>query len=212
LIAIRHLRSREVWPVIVVTILCVGSFMLAVIFIVPALAEDTDAGFAKNATMTALLFLAPAAIIQLVSAPLAGRLGARIGFASVLRVGITFSLAVTAALAFFTQQESTVIVLTFLLGVTFMGVALTALSALGVMQSPDEEPGALPGISNASFGIGVSLGFAWAGPILGTGTTASFKNSLWIVVAIGAVALLFSFVLRPKPGATGPAFARAPSH
>jgi hypothetical protein len=50
-----------------------------------------------------------------------------------------------------------------------MGVALTPLAALGVIQAPEDEPGSLPGISNAAFGIGGSLGFAWAGTVVGEG-------------------------------------------
>ena len=34
-----------------------------------------------------------------------------------------------------------------------MGVTLTPLAALGVIQAPEDEPGSLPGISNAAFGI-----------------------------------------------------------
>jgi predicted MFS family arabinose efflux permease len=109
------------------------------------------------------------------------------------------SLALTALLAIFAQHEIMVIALTGLLGITFMGVVLTALGALGVVQSPDDEPGALPGISTASFGIGVSLGFAWAGPMVGAATADTFQRALWICVVIGVVALAFSLVLRPKP-------------
>jgi predicted MFS family arabinose efflux permease len=212
LVAIEHMRSRETWPVIVVTILAMASMMLAVIYIVPAIAEDTDAGFAATATTTALLFIAPAALIQLAAAPLAGRLGARIGFVTVLRAGIMCSLAVIALLAVFVQHEAMVIALTVLLGITFMGIALTSLSALGVVQAPDDEPGALPGISNASFGIGISLGFAWAGPVVGAGTTASFQQAFWVCGVIGVIALVFSFILKPKPGALNPAFGATRSH
>jgi len=105
LLAIEHMRSRETWPLIAATILCMGSLMLAVIYIVPALAEDTDAGFATTATMTALLFVAPAAVIQVLSAPIAGRFGARIGFVTVLRAGIVSALALVALLAMFAQQR-----------------------------------------------------------------------------------------------------------
>ena len=55
-----------------------------------------------------------------------------------------------------------------------MGVTLTPLGALGVIQAPQDEPGSLPGISNASFGIGGSIGFAWAGTLVAEGTEASF--------------------------------------
>jgi predicted MFS family arabinose efflux permease len=212
LVAIEHMRSRETWPVIATTILCMGSLMLVAIFIVPSIAEDTDAGFAASATKTALLFVAPAAIIQLAAAPIAGRIGVRIGFVAVLRAGIVGSLLITALLAVFAQQESLVIALTFLLGITLFGVLLTALSALGVVQSPEDEPGALPGISNASFGIGISLGFAWAAPVVGAGTEASFQGAFWICAVIGVIALVFSLILKPKPGALDPAIGGTRPH
>ena len=35
-----------------------------------------------------------------------------------------------------------------------------------------------------SFGIGGSLGFAWAGTVVGEGTKASYHSALWICVAV----------------------------
>jgi MFS family permease len=200
LMAIKHMRSREAWPLIIVTILVMGSFMVVTGFLVPALAEDTDSGFGHNATMTALLFLTPASIVQVIAGPFVGRLAVRIGFVTVLRAGIVSSVAVTALLAVFAKQENIFIGLMVLYGLAFNAVLLTAMSSLGVIQASDEEPGALPGIANASYGIGASLGFAWAGPIVGSGTDTTFQHAFWVCMAIGAVALVFSVVLKPKPG------------
>ena len=86
-----------------------------------------------------------------------------------------------------------------LFGIVYNGLLLTSASGMGVVQAADHAPGSLPGISNACFGIGASIGFAWAGPIVGQGTESGYRASLWICVAIGVVALLSSFVLQPKP-------------
>jgi predicted MFS family arabinose efflux permease len=110
------------------------------------------------------------------------------------------SVAVTALLAVFANQENMIIGLMVLYGLAFNAVLLTAMSSLGVIQASDEAPGALPGIANASYGIGASLGFAWAGPIVGSGTDTTFQHAFWVCLAIGAVALVFSIVLKPKPG------------
>ena len=110
------------------------------------------------------------------------------------------TVIVTALLAFFAEQEYLVIAIMVLFGLVFNATLLTAMSALGVLQASDEEPGALPGISNASYGIGASLGFAWAGPIVGSGTDTSFQHAIWICVAIGLLALALSLILKPKPG------------
>ena len=115
---------------------------------------------------TALLFITPAALVQLTVAPLIGRLAVRIGWVTVLRAGLVSAVAVTALLAVFALDRNMAILLTLLFGAS-MGVALTPLAALGVIQAPEDEPGSLPGISNAAFGIGGSLGFAWAGRLSG---------------------------------------------
>jgi predicted MFS family arabinose efflux permease len=73
------------------------------------------------------------------------------------------------------------------------------LAAMGVIQAPEDEPGSLPGISNAAFGIGGSLGFAWAGTVVGEGTAASYHSALWICVAVGIAAIATSLILKPRP-------------
>ncbi|GAY17343.1 MFS transporter [Mycobacterium sp. shizuoka-1] len=202
LVGLTHLRSREAWPLLVVTILVMGSFMVVLGFIVPSLAEDTDSGFGLNATMTALLFLTPGAIVQVLTAPFVGRLAVRIGFVTVLRAGIAATVVVVTLMGVLTDHKYAVAGLMLVFGFTCTAVILTPLSSLGVLQASDEEPGALPGIANASYGIGFSLGFAWAGPIVGSGTDSTFHQALWTVVGIGVIALGFSFVLRPKPVAS----------
>ncbi|MBS1691778.1 MAG: MFS transporter [Actinobacteria bacterium] len=211
LIAIQHMRSREAWPLIVVTILVMGSFIVVLGYIIPALAEDPDSGFGHNATMAALLFLTPAAVVQIIAAPFIGRLAVRIGFVTVLRAGIASTIVVTALLAFFAQQQTAVIVVMVLFGITCNATLLTAMGTLGVLQASDEEPGALPGLANASYGIGASLGFAWAGPVVGSGTDASFQHAFWACTAIGVAALVFSLILKPKQNAMAPA-AVGPGH
>ncbi|MEZ0355183.1 MFS transporter [Mycobacterium sp. SA01] len=205
LIALKHMRSREAWPLLVVTILVMGSFMVVLGFIVPAMAEDPDSGFGLNATTTALLFLTPGAVVQVITAPFIGRLAVRIGFVTVLRAGIVATIVVVALIAAFADHKYVVAALMVIFGFTCTAVILTPLSSLGVLQASDEAPGALPGIANASYGIGFTLGFAWAGPIVGSGTDSTFQHALWFAVGIGVVALVFSLILRPKPFTTGTA-------
>lgn len=197
LVHIDDLRSRYAWPVIAVTILFFASFMVVLGFIIPSIAENGTVGFGESGVMTALLFITPAAVIQLIVAPLIGRLAVQIGWVTVLRAGLFGVLATTGLLAVFTLDKTMVIALMALFGAC-MGVALTPLAALGVIQAPEDEPGSLPGLSNAAFGIGGSIGFAWAGPVVGAGTRASYHSALWICVAIGIVAFATSLVLKPR--------------
>ena len=204
LVNVDQLRSREAWPLIAVTTLNMASFMMVIGFIVPYIAEDKDSGFGLDGLTTALLFITPAAIAQLITAPLAGRLAVRIGFVTLLRAGQTGGVIVTALVTMFWQDETMLAVLVALLGFTYMGMAGTAMGILGVVQAPDDEPGSLPGLSNAAYGIGSSIGFAWAGPIVGSGTVGSFTSSLWICVGMGVVGLVLSLILRPRATTVSP--------
>jgi MFS family permease len=211
LIHIDQLSSRYAWPVIAVTILCFASFMVVLSLIIPSIAEDDHIGFGANGQTTALLFISPAALVQLIVSPLIGRLAVRVGFVTVLRVGLSGAIAVTAALAIFALDRTMVIILMPAFGIV-LASCLTPLAALGVVQAPKDEPGSLPGLANAAFGIGGSIGFAWAGGIVAQGTKAGFESALWICAAIGVAALATSFILRPRPLGAEPDPIPAPAH
>ena len=202
LVHIDDLRSRYAWPLIVVTILCFASFMVVLSFIMPSIAENRTVGFNASGVTTALLFITPAALVQLIVAPLIGRLAVRIGFVTVLRAGIVGAVAVVALLAVFALDRNMAVLLMIGFGAV-MGVMLTPLAALGVIQAPEDEPGSLPGICNAAFGIGGSLGFTWAGTIVGEGTKASYHSALWVAVAIGVAAFATSLILKPRTAESG---------
>ena len=202
-VEIAYMRTREAWPLLVVTVLVMGSFMVINGFVVPSMAEDPDSGFGLNATTTALLFLTPGAIVQVLTAPLIGRLAVRVGFVTVLRAGVAASTVVVALMAVFADHKYAVAALMVVFGFTCFAVTLTPLSSLGVLQASEEEPGALPGIANAAYGIGFSLGFAWAGPMVGSGTDSTYQAALWTCVGIGVIALAFSTVLRPTAASRG---------
>ncbi|WP_319454984.1 MULTISPECIES: MFS transporter [unclassified Mycobacterium] len=203
LVDIDQMRSRQAWPLIVATILNMASFMVVAGFIVLKIAEDPDSGFGLDGTTTALLFLTPGALIQVLTAPLIGRLAVRIGFVTVFRAGILASIVATSLLAVFAEHKLALVVLMAVYGFAFMAMTMTTMSVLGVTQAPEDAPGSLPGISNAAFGIGSSLGFAWAGPVVGSGTHGSFSTALWICAAIGVVSLGASLILKPRPLETG---------
>lgn len=197
LIHIDQMASRYAWPLIAVTILCFASFMVVLNYIVPSIAENDSIGFGASGQLTALLFITPGALSQLVVAPPIGRLAAKIGFVTVLRAGLVAAVAVTALLAVFALDKPLVIVLMVALGVS-LAVALTPMSALGVLQAPPDEAGSLPGIANASYGIGGALGFAWAATVVSAGTQAGYHSALWICVGIGVLAVLASLILKPR--------------
>lgn len=203
LVQIDQMLSRYAWPVIAVTILCFASFMIVLGYLIPSIAEDHHVGFGASGQMTALLFITPAAAVQMLVSPLIGRIAVRIGFVTVLRAGLVGAIVVTALFAVFAFDKIMVIALMPVFGLV-LAATLTPIAALGVIQAPKDEPGSLPGIANAAFGIGGSIGFTWAGTVAGPGTRMGFESALWICAAIGVAALAMSIILRPRPLSTAP--------
>jgi predicted MFS family arabinose efflux permease len=199
LIAVHHLRSRQVWPVIATTVLTLAGIFAIINFTVVLLSQDVHHGFGLSASVSALLFLTPAALIGVFAAPLAGWLADRRGWIKTLRAGTGVSLACAIAAAMFADNQTAVLIAIAALGIFYNGFFLTAINGLSVLLSPKEAPAALPGINGASFGIGASLGVVLVAPFAAQATSAGYTTALWISVAITAAAFLVSlFVAAPK--------------
>ncbi|MBT2519802.1 MFS transporter [Arthrobacter sp. ISL-28] len=199
LIAVHHLRSRQVWPVIATTVLTLAGIFAIINFTVVLLSQDTKNGFGLSASLSALLFLTPAALIGVFAAPLAGWLADRRGWIKTLRAGTGLSLACAIVAATFADNQVAVLIAVAALGIFYNGFFLTAINGLSVLLSPKEAPAALPGINGASFGIGASLGVVVVAPFAAQATSAGSATALWISVAITAAAFIVSlFVAAPK--------------
>lgn len=199
LIAVHHLRSRQVWPVIATTVLTLAGIFAVINFTVVLLSQDTKNGFGLSASLSALLFLTPAALIGVFAAPLAGWLADRRGWIKTLRAGTGLSLACALAAAAFSDNQIAVLIAVAALGIFYNGFFLTAINGLSVLLSPKEAPAALPGINGASFGIGASLGVVLVAPFAAQATSAGYATALWISVAITTAAFIVSlFVAAPK--------------
>lgn len=199
LIAVHHLRSRQVWPVIATTVLTLAGIFAVMNFTVVLLSQDHDAGFGLSASLSALLFLTPAALIGVFAAPLAGWLAGRRGWIKTLRTGTALSLACAIAAATFSGNQVAVMIAVACLGIFYNGLFLTAINGLSVLLSPKEAPASLPGINGASFGIGASLGVVIVAPFAAQATPAGYATALWISVAITAAAFIVSlFAAAPK--------------
>ncbi|GAA1402611.1 MULTISPECIES: MFS transporter [Oerskovia] len=205
LIAVQHLRSRQVWPLIATTTLALAGIFAVINFSVVLLSQGGAPGFEMTASRSALVYLMPAALIGVVTAPLAGWLAGRFGWIKVLRVGMTISLVVLAVVATLTFNPWVVAAMVAILGVSYNGLVLTTVNGLGVLLSPREAPSALPGLNGASFGLGASIGIGVVAPFIARGTSAGYTTGLWISVGITALALVASWFIAPRPEADAPA-------
>jgi MFS family permease len=206
LVATRHLRRRATWATLLTTVLTMTGVFAVMNGLVPAFAQDAKAGLGMSATQSAWWTLTPYAIAGLAMGPLAGRLAATFGYGRVLRLGLAGAVGSVVLLIATLPAHSPVLLLTgsILVGIAYAGVANIVLNGLGIVLSPSENPGFLPGLNAGAFNLGAGLSFAVlyavetaatpAAPTSSAGYTAGMVAGLVILAA----AIATSFLI-PKP-------------
>jgi predicted MFS family arabinose efflux permease len=193
IIDVSLLASRLGWPLLLTTIFTLAGAFAAANFTIPLLSQDAQVGYGMSAFTSALMFLAPSAMVALIAAPLAGHLGPRIGWVRLVRVGAVGSVLLFIPLVLFPESPWVTFVVMALLGATFLGCVMTGVSGLAVIFSPPDKPGSLPGVNGSCFGLGVSLGIAVAATTvtaLSRGDRATFAGYHAALGAAGAFVLL----------------------
>lgn len=206
----KHLKSRRTWPLLATTILSLAGVYSFTTFSVVLLAEDAQAGFGLNATVTGLLFLVPPAIIGAICAPLVGWIANRTDWVWTLRVGMFACVAILIALSVFTFDKWAVFALTALTGIALNAMVFTTLNGLSVLLAPKDAPAVLSGLNGASFGIGAALGIALVAPFVALGTHAGYTTSLLISIGVAALAAIATLLLR-RPETSSPASEGTPA-
>ncbi|PKV99576.1 MFS transporter [Amycolatopsis echigonensis] len=206
LVPISQLRERATWALVSTTALTLAGVFAMMNGILPALAQDGALGFRLSAEGVSALVLTPYAVAGLLVGPLAGRLAAGFGYRTMLRSGIagafigmvalTFGVAATAPIFLF--------VIAVWVGVTYAGVANIMLNGLGVVLSPADRPGSLPGLNTGAFNIGAGLSFLVIYAIQTAATPSpTAPGTGYVAAAIGSAALLVAaFVVSfaiPRP-------------
>jgi predicted MFS family arabinose efflux permease len=200
LIRTTHLKSRQIWPIVATTLATLTGIFAAINFTVVVFSQDHRAGYGMSATASALLFLSPAAAIGVLAAPITGWLAPRVGWRRVMWSGLSLSIVALLAATLMLNQKWIVFAAFSLLGVFYNGLALTTINGLGVILSPEDAPGALPGLNGACFQIGAGLGIVLVAPVVATGTYASYQKAMWISTAIVILALLASLWVQGAAG------------
>ncbi|MDP5313604.1 DHA2 family efflux MFS transporter permease subunit [Streptomyces poriferorum] len=157
LLPLRILRSRSVAGANLVQILMVAALFSFQILV--ALYLQRVLGY--GATATGLAMLPAAAVIGAVSLGLSARLSARFGDRSVLLLGLALLIGVLGLL---TRLPVHAHYATDLLPVMFLaagfGLALPALTALGMSGAGEEDAGLASGLFNTTQQIGMAMGVA----------------------------------------------------
>ncbi|WP_116040381.1 MFS transporter [Amycolatopsis palatopharyngis] len=203
IIDLSTLASRRVWPLLLSTVFTLAGVFGMLNFTIPLLTQTPGAGYEMSATTSALLFLAPASLLGVIAAPLAGHFGPSIGWRRSVLVGAVGTAVVFAPLVLFPQAHWLVFTVLAILGITYTGYSLTALNGLAVESAPPDQPGSLPGINGACFGVGASLGIAVAASVVNAATTGGAATAdglhaaLWSSAAFVVLALVSALLIKP---------------
>ena len=88
--------------------------------------------------------------------PLSGRLAATYGYRRVLRVGMIGAVVSLGVMLLVVGSNSRLLLLvaSILIGLTYAGTGNIILNGLGIVLSPKENPGFLPGLNAGAFNLG----------------------------------------------------------
>ncbi|MEU4212504.1 MFS transporter [Streptomyces sp. NPDC026206] len=206
LVATRHLKQRATWATLLTTVLTMTGVFAVMNGLIPSFAQDARAGLGMSAQESAWWTLTPYALAGLAMGPVAGRLAATFGYGRVLRLGLTGSVAsvVLMIVTLPSHSRTMLLVASVLVGITYAGVANIVLNGLGIVLSPGENPGFLPGLNAGAFNLGAGLSFALlyavkTAVLPGDAASAGGYTAGMITgVLILAAAIATSFMI-PKP-------------
>lgn len=202
LVTRHYLRSRSTWALLLTTILTMTGIFAIMNGIVPSIAQDAKFGAALGADVVSFWTLTPYAIAGLVMGPVAGTLAGRFGYRKVLRYGFIGSLISLAILALTMNGAAAwvLLVVSILAGLAYAGTANIMLNGLGIVLSPSDNPGYLPGLNAGAFNLGAGISFAVLYAVM-TSLGGGYGGHLGAIIAgiILLVLALGSSFLIPQP-------------
>lgn len=200
-----YLKQRSTWALLLTTILTMTGIFAIVNGLVMSFAQNQSVGFSLGADTAALAFLTPYALIGWLVGPFSGRLAPTLGYNNVLRIGLSGSIVAILLMMFIGLHSLPVLIAAVLLiGMTYAGIANIMLNGLGIVLSPKDNPGYLPGMNAGAFNLGAGLSFALLPAVQimttpeGATSPVGYFNGITLGLAITVLALLVSFLI-PRP-------------
>ncbi|WP_303323453.1 MFS transporter [Actinomyces radicidentis] len=204
LVSTTYMRQRRTWGLLLTTTLTMTGVFAVMNGLVPNLAQSPDfAGM--GAGTVSWVTLTPYAIAGLIMGPVAGRLAARYGYVSVLRGGLVLSAVGVAVSLWIVSSPSWIalLVVSLWLGIAYAGTVNIMLNGLGVVLSPRDNAGYLPGMNSGAFNIGAGLSYALLFAVhtavsQSSGDPAAYRAALITSIVVIALALGASMLI-PRP-------------
>ncbi|QBF47602.1 MFS transporter [Janibacter limosus] len=205
LVTTGHLRQRRTWALLGTTLLTMSGVFAVMNGLLPNIAQDPGAGIALGADVVSWWTLTPYALAGLVMGPVAGQLAARFGYARVLRVGLGVSIAALVGTALLVESLTPALLLGVfvVVGLGYAGTCNIMLNGLGVVLSPRDNQGYLPGMNSGAFNLGAGLSFALLFGVdtavgSAVGTAAGYRAGILTGAVLLVLALGLSLLI-PRP-------------
>ena len=146
MVSTHYLKQRRTWGLLLTTLLTMTGVFAIMNGVVPAIAQDEACGVAMGADVVSFATLTPYALL---------------GHA-VLRAGLVVSILGALFGIFVAHNTSiaTLVVISVVLGISYAGTANIMLNGLGIVLSPKDNTGYLPGMNAGAFNLGAGLSFA----------------------------------------------------
>lgn len=202
LVATVYLQSRSTWALLLTTTLTMTGVFAVMNGLVPGLAQNTGYGPGLGTDVVSFWTLTPYAIAGLLMGPVSGTLAGRFGYRKVLRVGLLGTVIGLGAILAISPSATPVLLLAVnvFVGITYAGMSNIMLNGLGVVLSPSDNPGYLPGLNAGAFNLGAGISFAILPAVsvaLGSGLDG-FQGA--VITGLVLLALAFaSSLLIPAP-------------
>ena len=204
MVSTHYMKQRRTWGLLVTTLLTMTGVFAIMNGVVPAIAQDTALWGGMSASTVSFATLTPYALLGLAFGPVAGVLASKFGYHVVLRAGLVVTI-VGALFGIFVANNPSIaalVVISVVLGISYAGTANIMLNGLGIVLSPKDNPGYLPGMNAGAFNLGAGLSFAVLYAVMNSftvsgGAAAGYAASLVAGAVLVGAALLCSFLI-PK--------------
>ncbi|MCX8683205.1 MFS transporter [Gilliamella sp. B2889] len=201
LVTINHLKKRATWALLLTTTLTMTGIFAIVNGLVMSIAQNHEIGFGLEADWASLIFLTPYALIGWFVGPFSGRLAPIMGYNKVLKLGLVGCIIGILVIMFYGIHSLSILsVGVIVLGIFYAGMANIILNGLGIVLSPTDNPGFLPGMNAGAFNLGAGLSFALLPAIqmINGNTIDGYFNGMLLGLIITVLALFCSFLI-PRP-------------
>ncbi|WP_334319864.1 uridine transporter UriT [Gilliamella apicola] len=201
LVTIEHLKRRATWALLLTTTLTMTGIFAIVNGLVMSIAQNHEIGFGLDPDWASLILLTPYALIGWFIGPFSGRLAPTMGYNKVLKLGLLGCIIGILVIMFYGIHSLIILsICVIALGIFYAGMANIILNGLGIVLSPSNNPGFLPGMNAGAFNLGAGLSFALLPAIqmVNANTLTGYFNGMLLGLIITILALLSSFLI-PRP-------------